>query len=211
MRAIILSILLFTLLFSSCTIQKRHYRAGYYTVFKKGAAAANFKKIVEPAMTTKKIDLPILFKEGSALVLQKKSIPIPKKAACFIQKKGVLAQLQNKVHRNFPSLSPIKKNAFYTGVIPNHVAQAAFKMMLIGLVFLGLAGFFLLQFPELAYVTVTLLIITTIFAAVAAFTALNARQDKINNSETWLKLSLLSLLLSLLIICTVVLFLILLF
>lgn len=211
MRVSILILFLFVLLFSSCSIQKRHYRSGFFIEMKQGAVAANSKKAVCHAMAPRKIALPIVIKEQSVSMRQENSVGIPKKTGRTISKKSKLTSMQKNIARIFPVLIPIKKMAFHTGVIPDHVAKAAFRLMLIGLLFLGLAGFFLLQFPELAYVTVTLLIMATLFTAVAAFTAFNARHDKINNSETWLKLSLLTLILSLLIICAVVLFLILLF
>lgn len=194
----------------SCSVQKRHYRKGYYFEAGHGSVSAQRLKIF-PMKTSSPERIftltPVAKEKEQKASSEKTAVKTNLPPASKHSRKFSIP----RILKSFAALDRPVKKAFYTGVQPNAVAKAALRLMLVGLLFLGLAGYFLLQFPELAYVTVTLLIITTIFAAVAAFSAFNARQDKINNSETWLKISLLSLVLSLLIICAAVLFLILLF
>jgi len=208
-RSILLALPVLALLFS-CSVQKRHYRKGFYVEARPGSVSAQHHKIFPMKVSSQQriFTLTPVAKEKEQKALSEKTaaktnLPTVSKHS---RKFSVL-----RILKPFAALDRPVKKAFYTGVQPNAVAKAALRIMLVGLLFLVLAGYFLLQFPALAYVTVTLLIITTIFSSVAAFTAFNARQDKINNSENWLKISLLSLVLSLLIICAVVLFLILLF
>ncbi|HXB39159.1 MAG TPA: hypothetical protein VNZ49_01375 [Bacteroidia bacterium] len=103
------------------------------------------------------------------------------------------------------------KPAFLSGILPNHVAKAGLRMAIISLLFLSIAYYIFLKFPDLVYITVTLLIITAIFALVSIIASASARTDKINNSKTWLGLASFAIVLSVLILCATALFFILLF
>lgn len=197
-NAALLLLLLISL--ASCTLQKRHYRPGFY--FSSGGShqgadlETEVKKItlnkippaIRPAETTP---------ASESRIDQKKIQPV-------VQKNNLVRTL----HKN-KSVKPEPRRGLavvITDPRPNHVPQAGLRMFIFSLVFLAGAYYCFLHFPELVYVTVAILIVAFIFAMVSMITSGSARKEKIINSSGWRAVALITLLLDILEIAAIGLF-----
>jgi hypothetical protein len=203
----------FILSLSSCSLQKRHYRSGFYTEKKSSVRNSTSVKVnYQEKIVQKKyllltnVSQPLTFVEkNGSLQLQKQKI------RALHQKKLFVSLLSVNPVKNFTVRKPDIKPALLSGILPNHVAKAGLRMGIISLLFLAAAYYLFLKYPDLVYITVSLLIISVIFALVSIISSASARRDKINNTKAWLNAAILSIILSMLIICCIGLFFILLF
>lgn len=209
-RALFFCVLLGAVL-CSCTMQRRLYRPGIY-ISRAGPAVAEVRKDAEKQTTrlqnkSKPTVLPKAQQAGFD-VHEKHAIT----ASATAYKIRKLHQPGRQVVRSPQKILVHKmERALYEDVIPNHVAKAAFRMMLISFGLLCAAFLVYAAFPELVYVTFILLIATLVYALVSLVTSVNARRDQIANDESWLRIALLALIISILIICLSLLLFILLF
>jgi len=195
-------------LFFSCSIQKRHYRNGFYV----SSFGQTKKHCVNPTIPGKDLSYkaarPVLNKEEAANEVTIRLIPGKETRIESVTRQARVSSV--KTTRKIPLLKKVTK-VFYGSVIPNAVAKAGFRMMLLSLGFAGCAWLLFLTFPELVYIIVTFLLVALVFAAVSLLASVNARADKINNSPAWLFMATLDAILDILLICVIVLFIISLF
>ena len=193
--------LLLLVAFCSCTMQRRLYRPGFYVSGAEHAAAEVRRDAETHRMRPEgKIKPTVLPK------VERPEFDIPEKVSITVcatahKVREVDQSGLRMVSRPKKILLARREQALYDGVIPNHVAQAAFRMMLISFGLLCAAFLVYASFPELVYVTFIILIATLVYALVSLITSVHARRDKIANDKTWLRLALLALVMTILIIC----------
>ena len=204
----------FSILFSSCSVQKRHYTKGFYFVTSSAINHSAYGKTALPKNTSARISHA---NPGNSSLVnaadETEQITLVKKQKIFLhsqQKKSSLLKT-NKPTINFTARHFFLKSAFLAVVLPNHVAKAGLRMAIISLLFFAAAYFVFTRYPELVYITTGLLIISFIFALVSIISSASARKDKINNTKGWLGAAAFAIVLSVLLICAIGLFFILLF
>ena len=201
MRTGYLCLLSAGLLLSSCSLQKRLYRPGFYIATQRHST---FHKKETP-LELNRHEVILSSAPVTKPVLVAKPLP-PSEHRSPVVHKAQAPQAQEAV-----GLRKSKDERPESGPISNDVAKASFRLMLISFFLLSAAWFCFFTFPELAYVTFIILIATLVYALVSLITAVNARKDTINNTRKWLKVAFLALVMSVLIICLTGLLIILLF
>lgn len=192
----------------SCTLQRRHYRKGFY--FTTNATAKPVAKQQVPVLAASKITTPTLHTADHAdekeisqkinttdqnIVFQKKERPLKK----LLVKKLPVAI--SKLFLPLPSAKPA-----YGDVKRNHVPKAGFRMMIIGMIFFAGAWLSLSELAGLLYVTIILSCIASVFILVSFITSVNAPKDKINNSKGWVAMAIIDAILDILLIIALTLF-----
>lgn len=209
MRSPVILLLVQVLWLCSCSVQKRHYRRGFYLETAAGGNHSPHTASKPAALKEKRAGTIacIAPREQPALVFQN----LPDEAiACAGRREAGNAAKIKPLSLRAPQLHPARR-ALYEGVVPSSVAKAAFRLMLIGFGLFCLAFAVSLSMPELVYVTFIILLAALVFALVSLLSAVSARRDKIANTAAWLRIALLALVISVLIICLSILLIILLF
>jgi hypothetical protein len=194
----ILAMLLALAAFSACTLQKRHYRPGFYL----GARGVEYASGNDSKPACEEIPARrAACRQPQARLKALATIDSGRCLVAHAQGRAAVTALALKKLAVSEPLLRKKHKALYESVLPNQVARAAFRMMLISFGLLGIAFLLSVTSPELVYVTFIILVATLVYALVSLISAVNARKDKIANSPAWLRLALLALILSILIIC----------
>jgi hypothetical protein len=183
----------------SCTLQKRHYRPGFYLSFHPAHVASlpQPKIALNKPLKAAQLKTPVFTSVSASQGSGARTTEMGKLSPA--RKKIFSVQARKNISRVFSPVAKNKKNAFRP-IEPNHVPKAALKMFIVSLVFLGGALYVMASYTGLVYITVILLILAVLFALVSFFTSIGARKDKINNSKNWRTSALITLIFSLLII-----------
>ncbi len=207
-RRIFLWLMASVFLLGSCTLQKRHYRSGYYWGLST-QRSQSVSKTLTRLPTVKRMELSPISLQPAALTSNRAEIREITHFKVPHSKKSIIENLTRPFTKQMHRISAHKK-AFYVARM-NHVPKAGFRMMVFSFLFFFGAWFLFSLFPDLVYITVGLLAIAVVFALVSLITSSNARRDRINNSPFWLLMALVAIILDILILCGLSLFLISLF
>jgi hypothetical protein len=201
MKKLLRSVLFLGVIFSSCSVQKRHYTKGLYLEsFTTGTKSTEHSTY--SAQEKLKQNL-------TAEKTQTFSVPLNEEVAVANKTKEKKINALSK-RKNYISVFPAKISTDTIRHEPpdpslNRVAKAGFRMSIFSLVFLS-AAIYLLQLDISFYLVLGVFIVALVFALVSLFTSLAAGKDRITTNRKGLRFSRFGIILSLLIFAGIIAF-----
>ncbi len=195
---------------SSCSLQKRHYRNGFYL---EHTVSASLPKTTGTKKTTKYSILEKLHTDVTSSKTETLSeFQNTSQEQITIITKNNQDSYREIKHKTF---KPIIRNIKHETAKPeipdpklNHVAKAGLRMIGFSFLFLAAAFYIFFKVPMLFYFVLGLFLIAFLFALVALLTSISAGKDKIANDKKGILFAKLTFFLSILVFCSIALFII---